>query len=165
VETVDYRTMALMRSAQTAGLGFLFVPISVIAYYSLPKSFSADAAALFTMFRNVSGSIGISLSTAMVTERTQARQAHLSTWLTPLNQAFNALVAQNERALQAMGRAASTLHQDAVNYTFQVLRTQSSVLAYADVFMYCAVVAIAVVPLTLLLSPARASGAPSAPMH
>jgi MFS transporter, DHA2 family, multidrug resistance protein len=165
VQTIDYRTMALMRSAQTAGLGFLFVPISVMAYYSLPKSFSADAAALFTMFRNVSGSIGISLATAMVTERTQARQAHLSTWLTPLNQAFNALVAQNERMLQSMGRAASNLHQDAVNYTFQVLRTQSSVLAYADVFMYCAVVAIAVVPLTLLLSPAKASGGPSAPMH
>jgi MFS transporter, DHA2 family, multidrug resistance protein len=165
VPSIDYRTLALMRAAQTAGLGFLFVPISVMAYYSLPKRFSTDAAALFTMFRNVSGSIGISLATALVTERTQARQAHLSTWLTPLNQAFNALVAQNERALQAMGRAASTLHQAAVNYTFQVLQTQSAVLAYADVFMYCALVAIAVVPLTLLLSPARASAGASAPMH
>ena len=165
VPSIDYRTLALMRALQTAGLGFLFVPISVMAYYSLPKSFSSDAAALFTMFRNVSGSIGISLATALVTERTQARQAHLSTWLTPLNQSFNVLVAHNEHALQMLGRAGSTLHQSAVAYTFQILQTQSSVLAYADVFMYCAVVAIAVVPLTLLLSPARASGGASAPMH
>jgi len=66
------------------------------------------------MFRNVPGSIGISLSTTLVTERTQARQAHLSTWLTPLNQPFNTLVAQSERALQSLGRAPSTLHHDAV---------------------------------------------------
>ena len=165
VQSIDYRTLALMRAAQTAGLGFLFVPISVMAYYSLPKSLSPDGAALFTMFRNVSGSIGISLATAMVTERTQARQAHLSTWLTPLNQPFNTLVAQSEQALQAMGRAGSTLHQSAVALAFQTLETQSAVLAYADVFMYCAVVAAAVVPLTLLLSPARASGGPAAPMH
>ena len=163
--SIDYRTLALMRGVQSAGLGFLFVPISVIAYYSLPKSFSTDAAALFTMFRNVSGSIGISLATALVTERTQARQAHLSTWLTPLNQSFNVLLAHTEQALQTMGQAGSTLHQSALGYTFQVLQTQSSVLAYADVFMYFGVLALAVVPLTLLLSPARASGDAAAPMH
>ncbi len=165
VQSIDYRTLAEMRALQTAGLGFLFVPISLMAYHSLPKSFSADAAALFTMFRNVSGSIGISLATALVTERSQARQAHLSTWLTPLNQPFNVLVAHSERALQGMGRAASTLHQSALAAAFQVLQAQSSVLAYADVFMYFAVLAAAVVPLTLLLSPARASAGASAPMH
>jgi MFS transporter, DHA2 family, multidrug resistance protein len=46
-----------------------------------------------------------------------------------------------------------------------VLESQSAVLAYADVFMYFALLAIAVVPLTLLLSPARASGGASTPMH
>jgi DHA2 family multidrug resistance protein len=165
VQSIDYRTLAQMRALQTAGLGFLFVPISIMAYYSLPKSFSSDAAALFTMFRNVSGSIGISLCTALVTERTQARQAHLSTWLTALNQPFNVLVAHNEQALQMLGRAGSTLHQSAVASTFQILEAQSSVLAYADAFLYTAVLAIAVVPLTLLLSPARAGGGASAPMH
>jgi DHA2 family multidrug resistance protein len=165
VEMIDYHTLALMRAAQSAGLGFLFVPISVMAYYSLPKRFSTDAAALFTMFRNVSGSIGISLTTALVTERTQARQAHLSTWLTPLNQPFNVQMAHNEQALQTLGRAGSTLHQSALGVMFQTLEAQCSVLAYADVFMYIAVLAIAVVPLTLLLSPARASGGASAPMH
>jgi DHA2 family multidrug resistance protein len=165
VPSIDYPTLTQMRALQSAGLGFLFVPISVMAYYTLPKSFSSDAAALFTMFRNVSGSIAISLATAAVTERTQARQAHLSTWLTTLDQPFNVLVAHNERALEMLGRAGSTLHQSAVAYTFQILRSQSSVLAYADVFMYCAVLAVVVVPLTLLLSPARASGAASAPVH
>jgi MFS transporter, DHA2 family, multidrug resistance protein len=165
VPSIDFRTLAAMRCLQTAGLGFLFVPISVMSYYSLPKSFGADAAALFVMFRNVSGSIGISAATALVTERTQARQAHLSTWLTPFNQPFNALVAQNEQALRSLGRAPTTLHHDAVGYTFQTLQHQSAVLAYADVFIYGAVLAAAMIPLAMLLSPAKDSGQHSAPMH
>lgn len=165
VPTIDFRTLAMMRCVQTAGLGFLFVPISVMSYYSLPKAFGADAAALFVMFRNVSGSIGISAATALVTERTQARQAHLSTWLTPLNQPFNTLVAHNEATLRTFGRATTTLHQDAVGYAFLTLRHQAAVLAYTDVFIYGALLALAVIPLTLLLSPVKDSGQTSAPMH
>ena len=74
---IDFITLSLMRMAQTVGLAFLFVPISTITYATLPKEQNGDAAALFTMFRNVAGSIGISAATAMVTQRTQIRMAHL----------------------------------------------------------------------------------------
>jgi MFS transporter, DHA2 family, multidrug resistance protein len=117
------------------------------------------------MFRNVSGSIGISVSTALVTERTQARQAHLSAWLTPLNKSFNELVAQNEATLRSLGWAASRLHSEAVSLVFSNLQLQSAVLAYADVFIYGAVVAAAMIPLATLLSPVKDSGRQSTPMH
>ena len=165
VPDVDFRTLIRMRSFQTAGLGFLFVPISIMAYHSLPRSLGADGSALFVMFRNVSGSVGISVATAMVSERTQARQAHLSTWLTPFNHSFNALVAQNEAALRSLGRAANRLHETAVGYAFQTLKHQSAVLAYADTFIYFAVLAAAMVPLAMLLSPVKDGGHAAAPMH
>jgi MFS transporter, DHA2 family, multidrug resistance protein len=162
---VDFHTLVAMRGFQTAGLAFLFVPISIMAYYSLPKSLGADASSLFVMFRNVSGSIGISLSTAMVTERAQASQAHLSTWLTPYNQAFNELVAQNEAVLRTLGRAASSIHSEAMGHAFQTMLHQASVLAYSDVFLYCAVLAVLMIPTAMFLSPVKDSGHASAPMH
>jgi MFS transporter, DHA2 family, multidrug resistance protein len=165
VPSIDFHTLATMRCMQSAALGFLFVPISIMAYYSLPKSLSGDGAALFVMFRNVAGSIGISAATAMVSERTLASQAHLSTWLTPFNQAFNALVAQNEQALRSLGRAASTVHDQAVAYTFQVLEHQASVLAYADTFIYFAVLAALMIPTAMLLSPVKDDGHASMPVH
>lgn len=58
---IDFETLVLFRSAQSIGLGFLFVPLTTIAFISIPRRLNADAAALFTMFRNVAGSIGISL--------------------------------------------------------------------------------------------------------
>ena len=58
----------MMRASQTVGLAFLFVPISTIAYATLPKELNGDATALFTTFRNVFGSLGISVSTALVSQ-------------------------------------------------------------------------------------------------
>jgi DHA2 family multidrug resistance protein len=89
----------------------------------------------------------------------------LSTWLTPFNQSFNALVAQNEQMLRSLGRAANVLHQQAVAYTFQILQHQSAVLAYADTFIYFAVLAALMIPTALLLSPVKDGGHASAPMH
>ncbi len=163
--SIDFRTLAIMRCVQSAALGFLFVPISIMSYHSMPKSLSADAAALFVMLRNVFGSIGISASTALVSERMQARQAHLSTWLTPFNKSFNELVARNEAALRSLGWAANTLHDEAVSLVFNNLKLQSAVLAYADVFIYGAALAAAMIPLALLLSPVKDSGKKSMPMH
>ena len=60
-----------MRSAQTAGLAFLFVPISTTAYATVRRKLEGHATALFTMLRNIFDSIGISIATAMVTVRSQ----------------------------------------------------------------------------------------------
>jgi len=35
------------------GIGFLFVPLSVLTYQTVPRQLQGDATALFTMFRNV----------------------------------------------------------------------------------------------------------------
>ena len=73
----------LFRAAQTAALALLFVPISTIAYATLPQELNGDAAALFSMARNVFGGIGISISTALITDHQQMRQSHLIDRLPP----------------------------------------------------------------------------------
>ena len=152
---IDFTTLVIMRSAQTAALGFLFVPISTIAYATLPRELNGDATALFTMLRNVFGSIGISISTAMITERTQIHQSYLARWATPFHQPYNTLVAGYERTLTAMGHPASAVHDIAVGKVYQVFRTQASILAYSDVFLYAAIVSFAVVPFCFFLSPTK----------
>jgi len=158
VSNIDFGTLVLMRAAQTAGLAFLFVPISTIAFATLPRTLNGDATALFAMFRNVFGSIGISLASAMVIERTQVHQSYLAQWATPFHQPFNELIARYERALTAMGYAAGAVHDVAVGRVYQLYRTQASVLGYSDVFIYTAIVAFAVVPLCFFLSGVKGGG-------
>ena len=110
------------------------------------------------MFRNVGGAIGISVATALVTERRQANQAHLAGFMTPLNQGYTQLVQRTEATLLTLGRAPATIHDQAVSHIYQIYRQQAAVLAYNNVFQYAALLAFLVVPLCLLVSGKTASG-------
>jgi DHA2 family multidrug resistance protein len=156
---VDFRTLVMMRTFQTAALAFLFVPISTVAYLTLPRELNGDGAALFAMFRNVFGSIGISLSTAEITQRSQIHQTYLSQWASPFHQPYQALIATYEQTLRAMGRAGAAVQDVAIGRIYQMFRIQATVLAYSDVFYYCAIVAFVMVPFCFLLSPKTGGGA------
>jgi DHA2 family multidrug resistance protein len=149
---IDFRTLVMMRTVQAAGLGFLLAPINTVAFLTLPRNLNNDGAALFAMFRNVSGSIGISLAIATITERTQVHQSYLSQWVNPFNQPFQTLTASYEQALRAMGHAGVAVHDIATGRIFQAYRVQAAVLAYADIFMYAAVMAFIMIPLSFLVS-------------
>ena len=155
---VSFGTLVMMRAAQAAGLAFLFVPISTAAYATMSREMQGDATSLFTLFRNLFGSIGISISTALVTSRTQVRSAYLSRFDTPLHAPFRVLQAQYVRAIEALGHSADAAHRLALGRLYQVVRTQASVAAYTDVFMLCALLAFAAVPLSFLFSATKRSG-------
>ena len=155
---IDFSTLVLMRSTQTGALAFLFVPISTIAYLTLPQNLRSDGAALFSMFRNVAGSVGISASTALVTQRSQANQETLSKWMTPFHQPYNTLVAQTEAGLRTLGRSGPTLHDVAVGHVYQTYIKQSQILAYSNVFFYFSILAFCVVPFCFLISAKKATG-------
>ena len=110
------------------------------------------------MYPNVGGAIGISGATALVTERQQADQAHLSGFMTPLNQGYNSLIQQSEQSLRVLGRAAGSVHDEAVSHTYQMYLRQAAVLAYNNVFQYSAVLAFMVVPLCFFISKRTAAG-------
>lgn len=148
---IDFKTLVILRSTQTAALAFLFAPISTIAYATLPRELNSDAAAIITMFRNVGGSIGISVATAIIAERTQIHQTYLARWASPFHQPFNELIARSERTLTAMGCASGAVHDIAVGNAYQVFRVQSAELAYSDVYLMVAVVAFAVIPFCFFL--------------
>ncbi|HEY5226113.1 MAG TPA: DHA2 family efflux MFS transporter permease subunit [Methylovirgula sp.] len=155
---IDFTRLVLLRSSQSAALAFLFVPISTIAYRTLPRELNGDATALYSMFRNVAGSVGIALSTATVQQSTQIHEAYLSRWASPLHQPFQQLIATYQAALQAMGQAAGAAHNLAVIKVLQEFRLQAAVLAYSDIFFYCSFVAFAMVPFCFLLSPTKSGG-------
>ena len=110
------------------------------------------------MVRNIFGSIGISVASAMVIERTQVHQSYLAQWASPFHQPFNELIAHYERTLMTMGYAVSAVHDEAVRRVYQLYRAQAEVFAYSDVFLFTAVVAFAVVPFCLILSSAKGGG-------
>jgi DHA2 family multidrug resistance protein len=152
VPDMDFKQLMILRATQTSGLAFLFVPISTIAYATVPVELNGDAAALFSMARNVVGGIGISISTALVTDHLQTRQGRLIDNLTPTSQGYVEFLQHVQQALIDTGQTASQAAQSAPGQVFQMLRDQAAVLAYSDVFTITAVMTLIMIPTALLMS-------------
>ncbi|MFT8675493.1 MAG: DHA2 family efflux MFS transporter permease subunit [Acetobacter sp.] len=155
---LDFRHLVIFRMSQTACLAFLFVPLSTIAYSTIPERLNADASALFSMARNVLGSLAISGAAALLTERRQARQAHMTHWMTPYHQPFNAYTDQVRAAAQARGYAEGAANQIAQHQLFSAFSHQVAILAYNEVFMILGIGAFLCVPFCFLLSSIKGDG-------
>ena len=74
---------------QGAGLGFVFIPLQVIAFTTLDPALRTEGTALLSLLRNVGSAIGISVTGALVTQNGQIEHSVLSGYITPLNRALD----------------------------------------------------------------------------
>ena len=73
---------------QGLGLGFIFVPLSTVAYMTLERSRMAEAAGLYSLVRTIGASMGISLVTTLMTRQAQVLWNELGANVTKYNQAL-----------------------------------------------------------------------------
>ena len=116
----------------------------MLTYHTIPEHLQGDATALFTMFRNVSGSIGISVSTAAITSRTQIHTAYLAANLSHADPNFRETLSHVSAAIKNLGTVAGDATQAAMGQIEHTLIAQAGLLAYMDVFLYCAILAFAI---------------------
>ena len=90
-EMAQFTTFApeylIIRSGITQGfgLGFIFVPLSTIAFATLDAKYRTEAAGLFSLMRNIGSSIGVSVVIFLLSKSTQTNHAYLSENITPFN--------------------------------------------------------------------------------
>ena len=70
---------------QGVGTGFVFAPLSTIAFSTLPPHLRNEGTAFFSLMRNVGGSVGISIVVALLAQNTQAVHSRLIENLRPDN--------------------------------------------------------------------------------
>ncbi len=68
---------------QGLGLGLVFVPVSTMAYATLPMGTRTEAAGIFSLVRNIGSSVGISIVFTLVGRFTQINHAEIVSRLTP----------------------------------------------------------------------------------
>jgi DHA2 family multidrug resistance protein len=70
---------------QGFGLGFIFIPLQVIAFATLPPELRTDGTGLTSLVRNIGSAIGISATVAVLEHDTQVLHAEISSLVSPLN--------------------------------------------------------------------------------
>ncbi len=73
---------------QGFGFGLVFVPLSTVAFLTLPNHLRTDGTSMLTLMRNVASSIGISIVIAQLTEGSRRTYAVLNEHVTPFNHAM-----------------------------------------------------------------------------
>jgi len=73
---------------QGFGFGLVFVPLSTVAFLTLPSHLRTDGTAMLTLMRNVASSIGISIVIAQLTEGSRRIHAILVNHINPFNHAM-----------------------------------------------------------------------------
>ena len=151
----DFTTLMIMRIYQGTVGAFIFVPISTMSYGSMPHAQLRDATCLMSMIRNIMSSVAVSVTTAMVTQRTQMHMAYLSEHLTPLNPAYRDTLAQAQASISALGNPDAVAQASTAALVYRTLLRQSTILGYSDVFTAAGLLAFAVIPLTFLIRKAK----------
>jgi MFS transporter, DHA2 family, multidrug resistance protein len=143
---MDYWPIIWAGLVQGVGLGFLFVPLSTIAFGTLDPTFRAQAAGFFSLVRNIGGSIGISMVETLQDRMTQTVHASLAGEVSPFTSALRL------PAMQHFWNLHTTAGLAALN---QEVTRQAAMIAYIDNFKFMMVVTLAAVPLLVLLRRAR----------
>src|ERR1700675_1387830 len=148
---ISFNAAVWLRIAQVIGLGFLFVPISLVAYIGIPPEKNNAVAGIINFMRNIGSSVGTSFVTTMIARRSQYHQARLVEYARPDNPNFqNSANGLAERFAHS-GLGAHEAYARAVATIYQGVQAQATTLAYIDIFMVLCVVSGIMFFLALLL--------------
>ncbi len=154
---IDPRTAAVYRIYQGLTLGFLFIPINIIAYIGIPREQNNQVSGLVNLARNIGGSVGIAFLSTMLARRSQTFQSILAGHLTPSNPVLQERLAELQRAFSGAGPAQAMRRASAVVYG--TIQQQSILLGYVWIVRELAIACAIFVPLILLLVKRNQPGA------
>ena len=138
---VSAATIMLVGVVQGSSIGFLFVPLSVVALSTLPSNLVTDGAGFFTLVRNLGSSSGIAIVTSLVTRNTQANHAEIAAHVTSVNRVLDdPVISHVWNPVCAAGRTAL----DAL------ITQQAQIIAYIDDYKLLMVATLAMSPLLLI---------------
>jgi DHA2 family multidrug resistance protein len=138
---------------QGLGLGFVFTPLSAITFATLPRHILTQGTAIFSLMRNLGGSVGIAMVEALLVENTQIVHSRLIEHLRPDNPLARAPYLSPPFSLTTPTGIAAL--------NAEVTR-QAAMVAYLDDFKLMMLVIVAVLPLLLLLRNPRPALRPAA---
>ena len=141
---------------QGMGMGLIFVPISTLAFTTLPKETAAEAAGIYSLIRAMGSALGISILATYFSRSTQQSWSLLRGEITPYNDALQAylaplhLGAQDPQGIAVAARA--VMHQ-------------AQNIGYIDSFWFATLNFVMMLPLLLLVRTPKKPAASPIPVH
>jgi MFS transporter, DHA2 family, multidrug resistance protein len=137
---MDFWPVVITGCIQGFGMGFLFVPLTTLAFATIPSKYRADGTSMFALVRNMGQGVGISLVTAVLSSMLQVNHAELGARLTATSPA---VMNQVPSLLTGNGQIVSIISG--------LVSQQAAMMSYLDDFVLMMWLSISAVPIILLL--------------
>ncbi|MCX7717774.1 MAG: DHA2 family efflux MFS transporter permease subunit [Candidatus Sumerlaeaceae bacterium] len=151
-DQIMYHHAVAARILQASSLAFLFVPINTAAFVNIPRTKTNNASALINVLRNIGGSVGIAVSTSLLSQRSQFHQHRLVEHLTPYDFSVRQFLDQAGAGL--FGLATDTdmpAATQSLGVLYGLVRKQATMMAYVDIYSLMAVIVLSLIPAVFLL--------------
>jgi MFS transporter, DHA2 family, multidrug resistance protein len=133
---------------QGFGFGLVFVPLSTVAFLTLPGHLRTDGTSMLTLMRNVASSIGISIVISQLTHGSARVYAVLSEHVTPFN---HAMQMPNVRGMIDMSTDAGRALADAM------VKVQAQIIAFSQDYQLVMIFILVSIPLTIMIGSTKAA--------
>ena len=133
---------------QGFGFGLVFVPLSTVAFLTLPNHLRTDGTSMLTLMRNVASSIGISVVIAQLTEGSRRVYAVLSQHINPFN---HAMQMPNVRGMIDMSTDAGRAMADVM------VSLQAQIIAFSQDYQMVMLFTLCAIPLALMIGSSKAA--------
>ena len=138
---MSFRAAVWLRVAQVVGLGFLFVPITLVAYVGIAPEKNNSVAGIANFMRNMGSSVGTSLVTTLIARRSQVHQLRLVEKARIDNPNFQYATQALSRHFASGGLGQREAIATAYARIYQSVQAQAGTMAYIDTFKVLSIAA------------------------
>jgi MFS transporter, DHA2 family, multidrug resistance protein len=132
---ISFAAATWLRITQVIGLGFLFVPITLVAYVGIPSEKNNAVAGIINFMRNMGSSVGTSMVTTLIARRSQYHQQILADYVRTGSANLQSAVGGLAQRIAAFGISPQDAVLRAYARIYQQVQAQAATLAYLDTFM------------------------------
>jgi DHA2 family multidrug resistance protein len=145
--SMDYWSLAFPRFLQGFSMGFTFPPLQTLALATIRIERLGNATAAYNVVRNIGGSTGVALATALLARRSQHHQTQLAGHLNAWSIDTSGRLQEWAEHFMSHGADSYTAARRATAMLYRSLVQQSQVLAYMDEFWLLSALSLAILPL------------------
>jgi DHA2 family multidrug resistance protein len=85
---VSASTIGWVGFIQGFGMGFIFVPMNLVAFATIPPEIRTDASAIMNLLRNIGAAVSVTMTTVVLTRTTHIVHAQVAEHVDPFNRAL-----------------------------------------------------------------------------
>jgi MFS transporter, DHA2 family, multidrug resistance protein len=159
-----YRDFVWPRIVLGVGLAMTFVPLTTVTLSTIAKEEMGNATGIYSLLRNIGGSVGIAISATLLQRYSQFYQTTLVANVNPYNPVVQSRIGMLKGAMVARGTDPVTAEKTALGIIYGSIRQQSYMLSYNRIFFIVGVAFLVIIPLLLLLKRPQNHAAPP-PAH